>query len=220
MNRILTFDTTCPVLYISLIEDYEVKAVVETECNSKHSVMLLSEIDKMLKEQDLKIDDINTFALSVGPGSFTGIRIGVCTVLGFTHAKNKKIIAVNSLEVDAYNHINERDSLLSIIDAKHNNCYFAKYIVENEKLKEEKIGFVKKEELEKLKTHDTLLSSPFENSFEAKVTTNFYRGFEKLVIEKDRNKDYVEKSNLAPLYLKKSQAEEEMESGLCKRFGD
>ncbi|MBR2397493.1 MAG: tRNA (adenosine(37)-N6)-threonylcarbamoyltransferase complex dimerization subunit type 1 TsaB [Clostridia bacterium] len=196
---ILILDTTSEELFLSLIVGEEEKRCYLKDCKSTHSVLLLKKIDELLTENGLQIKDVNCVALSVGPGSFTGIRIGVSTAKAFQYALGLKIIAVNSLEACAYNYKGQNTCV--IIDAKHDNAYTGIFDGESNKL-----GFFNRKTIDNLK-ENKLFISPYANSFGAEVVENYYDGFVALV--KERAKMGLYDEDFAPLYLKLSQAEEE-----------
>lgn len=92
------------------------------DCALKHSVILMDEIDKALNEAGLSPAECGFFAAVTGPGSFTGIRIGLSTVKGFALATGKKMLAVTSFELIAYN-VNVTQKFLVCIDAAH-DCFY------------------------------------------------------------------------------------------------
>lgn len=201
-RNVLIIDTTSEELFVALIKDGgEVDKNYVSDCRSKHSVCLLPEIDGLLDRNGLKISDIGVCAISVGPGSFTGIRIGVATAKAFQYALNMKIIAVNSLEAAAYNY-RGKGKTLAIIDAKHGNAFSGVY--ENG---EERLCFLNTVAVnEELKTTENFIS-PYKNSFGATVIDDYYDNLVSVVKEKVEREEFSE--NFAPLYLKLSQAEEE-----------
>ena len=75
----------------------------------------------------LGIDDIDSFAVSVGPGSFTGLRIGIGTVKGLAFGKGAKACAVSSLEALCYNVPNAESVICPMFDARHDEVYNALY---------------------------------------------------------------------------------------------
>lgn len=117
--RILGFDTTRDFLTIVLIDDENTYCEVITEGNKRHTSLLLPSIDKILSEHGLAAKDVDYFSAVVGPGSFTGIRVGVAAANAFAYALNKKTVEVTSLELIAYN---ENDGF-ALIDALHGNFY-------------------------------------------------------------------------------------------------
>lgn len=95
---ILGVDTSAVSAGAAIVKDG--KLISETYINTglTHSQTMLTLIDSALKVVDLAIDDVDAFAVSSGPGSFTGIRIGVSAVKGLCFAKNKPCFAVSTLE--------------------------------------------------------------------------------------------------------------------------
>ena len=83
-------------------------------------------IDEMLSSFAISCDDIDCFAIDYGPGSFTGVRIGVATVNGLTLGSGKPVIGVSSLLALRYQHI-EISPVAAIIDAHNDNVYAAVY---------------------------------------------------------------------------------------------
>lgn len=92
-----------------------------SDCALKHSVVLMGEIDKALKEADLTPAECDFFAAVTGPGSFTGIRIGISTVKGFAVGAGKPLVSVTAFDLLAYNV--EDDNFYTVIDAAHSHCY-------------------------------------------------------------------------------------------------
>lgn len=134
---ILGLDTTSVTASVAIAQVEEGKALkyslftVKTEL--KHSENIMVMLDDALKLFGADIDDVDLYAVTTGPGSFTGVRIGVTTVKGLAFAKNKPCVEVSSLEAVAYN-----QSTFSIIcplmDARRNQFYYSLFKWENESL--------------------------------------------------------------------------------------
>ena len=103
--------------------------IVQTDESGKpHSVSLMPLIDSMLEKAGLQLSDVDLFAVDVGPGSFTGVRIGVTTVNAFAYAEKKPIAAVSSLA--ALRHAAQGrfgNRILCMLDARNGNGYAAVY---------------------------------------------------------------------------------------------
>lgn len=121
MSNILAIDTTTSALNVVLIKNDEVFSTSEEFGKSGHSANLMPTIDKALKAHGVDISQIDTVAAVVGPGSFTGIRIGVSAMTAIAFANAAKRIAVTSFELIAYN----RSSVEVGVDAGHGNLYLA-----------------------------------------------------------------------------------------------
>ena len=120
--KILSIETSGKVCAVALTEDEKLIKEEIIEDENTHSVKLMPLVDKLLKETNNNINDINLFACDIGPGSFTGIRIGVSTIKAFIDVTNKKAVGVTSLEILA-NNVTEDGTICALIDAKNNNVY-------------------------------------------------------------------------------------------------
>ncbi|MDD6214644.1 MAG: tRNA (adenosine(37)-N6)-threonylcarbamoyltransferase complex dimerization subunit type 1 TsaB [Firmicutes bacterium] len=125
--RILAVDTSSAVATAAVVEDD--KLVCECELNNglTHSQTILPIIDGVLKKSGLSPRDIDIFAVASGPGSFTGLRIGVTTVKGLAHAADKPAVGVNTLEAMAYNLPLCQYIISPIMDARRGQVYNAFY---------------------------------------------------------------------------------------------
>lgn len=105
----------------------EEKLVAEFTVNHKktHSEKIMPQISAMLEACGTKLEDIDYFAASVGPGSFTGVRIGVATAKGFAQATNKPCVAVSALLALAFGAKSFRGLVCPILDARRNQVYSA-----------------------------------------------------------------------------------------------
>ena len=113
--------------YLTVIACKNEKSVVRyfSDCTRSHSVRLMEEVDKAFSELQMKPSDCDFFAAVTGPGSFTGIRIGIATVKGLCLATGKDALAITSFDVLAYAESDEK--LLTVVDAGHGYYYLAGY---------------------------------------------------------------------------------------------
>lgn len=126
--KILCLDTSAKSLTVGIAgvrngERYT-DGIYLPDCGLTHSEIMLREVDRCLSERGLALGDFDAFAAVVGPGSFTGIRIGVTTVRALCQALGKKCLAVNSLERLAYHAEGGR---ICAVDAMHGKLYCAVY---------------------------------------------------------------------------------------------
>ena len=121
MSNFLAVDTSSKYLTVLAVKGEKTVLRHLADCALKHSVVLMGEVDKALKEADLTPDECDFFAAVTGPGSFTGIRIGISTVKGFAVATGKPLVAVTAFELLAYNV--EDDNFYTVIDAAHSHYY-------------------------------------------------------------------------------------------------
>jgi tRNA threonylcarbamoyladenosine biosynthesis protein TsaB len=108
--------------------------IVEVRLNVKstHSERLMTEIDHALRQAGLKVSDIDVFAVSTGPGSFTGLRIGLSTVKGFSYITGKPIVSVPTLHALAWNFPYCRYPVCTMLDARKKEVYAALFRWDNE----------------------------------------------------------------------------------------
>ena len=109
--KILGIDTSSKRCTVCILEDNNMIIELHSDDEKTHSQTLMPLIDEMFKKTDLSLKDIDMLACCVGPGSFTGVRIGISTAKAFADVYNFKTIGVSSLEGLAYN-IKEEISLL------------------------------------------------------------------------------------------------------------
>lgn len=121
--RLLAIDTSTMTGGIALMEDESLIAESRLNVKVTHSERLMKEIDHVLNQSFIKIDDIDVFAISLGPGSFTGLRVGLSTVKGLVYQSNKKIVSVSSLEALAYSLPFCRYPICPMLDARKKEVY-------------------------------------------------------------------------------------------------
>ena len=197
----LAIDTSGNHLTALIIKDNDVYGEYISDVNLKHSVTLMTEIENLLLSSGIKLSEVDVFCAVTGPGSFTGIRIGVSTVKALAYAFNKKVLEVTSFETLAYN--SDKSKVLAVIDAKHQNyyvCGFNNYEIEL------KPCFISFDELSKL-VKDYKVYSNVSLDIEHSIA-DIKNGLIKAVKSKLHLATF-ERESLVPLYVKKSQAEEE-----------
>lgn len=124
--KILAVDTSSKLCSVAILEDTNLIKKLELDNGLTHSETLMPLIQQLLKECSLSLNNIDLLVSDVGPGSFTGIRIGVASCKAFSDSLNIPCIGISSLEVLAYN-IKNDGIICSTIDCKNDNCYFALY---------------------------------------------------------------------------------------------
>ena len=134
---ILAVDTTTFAGSVALLEKTKLLAEVNIDSPSTYSERLLPAVDFILKTNGMNIKDMDGFALAAGPGSFTGIRIGLSTVKSFSYASGKPVAAVSTLKALAWKLRHPQNHLLCpLLDAKKGEIYAALFESKGEKLKE------------------------------------------------------------------------------------
>jgi tRNA threonylcarbamoyladenosine biosynthesis protein TsaB len=134
---ILAIDTTTPHGSAALLEDSHLMAEVNCVASLTHSQRLLPAIDLMFRQQDLAVSDVDAFAVAVGPGSFTGIRIGLSTIKSFALASGNPVASVSTLEALAWKLKLPHNRLLCpLLDARKGEVYAALFEVKQRQLTE------------------------------------------------------------------------------------
>ena len=128
--KVLAIDTSSKLCSVAILEDTSLIKKLELDNGLTHSETLMPLVQQLLKECNLSLKDIDLLVSDIGPGSFTGIRIGVATCKAFSDSINIPCIGISSLEVLAYN-IKKDGIICSTIDCKNDNCYFALYELKN-----------------------------------------------------------------------------------------
>ncbi|MFA4991523.1 MAG: tRNA (adenosine(37)-N6)-threonylcarbamoyltransferase complex dimerization subunit type 1 TsaB [Candidatus Omnitrophota bacterium] len=131
--RILGIDTSSLVLSVAVSEDGGIIREESYSLDRKHSSLLIPKIKELLRKTRSGIDKIDGFVVGLGPGSFTGMRIGVSAVKGFGVATGKPCVGVASIDAMAMNA--EADGVIvPIIDAKRQQVYAAVYDKKRDKI--------------------------------------------------------------------------------------
>lgn len=124
---ILGIDSSSIVATVAILS--ETKLLAEYIVNNKrnHAEKLMSVIDRVLKDSFTTLDDIDAIAVTCGPGSFTGIRIGMAQAQGIAHALDKPLIAVNTLDGLSYNLMGQQGFICPVVDAQRGDVYTSLY---------------------------------------------------------------------------------------------
>lgn len=132
--NILALDTSTRFLCIGLQINERFKGY-RTDLK-KHSEILIPVLNRLIKREKLELEDIDIFCAGIGPGSFTGLRIGIAVIKGFSLALRKKVTFVSSLDIIANNIGLPTESLICpVIDAKRNLVYSSLYRKDKKRLK-------------------------------------------------------------------------------------
>ncbi len=128
MARILNIETTTTNCSVSLGEDGEVVGVKENNSSKySHAESLHVFISQLLKEHQWEVSDLDAIAVSMGPGSYTGLRIGVSTAKGLSYAQEVPLIGISTLRVLSLQVDKEVDYIVPMLDARRMEVYTAVY---------------------------------------------------------------------------------------------
>ena len=147
--RILAVDTSAVCAAVAVTDDEKILSESQTNTGLTHSRTLMPMVDSTLKNAEIPLSSIDLFACSVGPGSFTGIRIGVAAIKGLCDGTKKKCMPVSTLEALAYNLLGRSCTAVCVMDARCNQVYTASFrvdgdtvtrLTEDEAIKIEELG--------------------------------------------------------------------------------
>lgn len=128
---ILAFESSARAASVALVEDGRLISQYSQCSGLTHSRTLLPMAEDMLKNAELSLDKVDLFAVAHGPGSFTGIRIGVSTVKGLAWAADKPCVGVSTLEAMAWHGLAAGGLVCPVMDARRSQVYNALFQVEN-----------------------------------------------------------------------------------------
>lgn len=223
--KLLSIDTSSNICSVAILEDGNLIDELNIVNSKTHSENLMPLIDNLFKKNDLSLADISAIACSIGPGSFTGIRIGIASVKAMAEVMNIPVIGVTSLETLAYLNTSPSGYTVSLIDAKNTQVYCGIF---NDKLNNA-IPYIAddiNEVINKLKEfspitfvgngsilHKELLIKNLENvSFLDEINQSAF-ALGKCAFNKWKNNETLTADTLFPLYLRKSQAERMKNNG-------
>lgn len=206
--NILAIDSSKMSAQIALKKDKETFVYFMDETKS-HSEFLLKEIAQFLKNHEIKIQDVDCIAINVGPGSFTGIRIGISFVKAFMFVLKQKCVIVDNFELISFNIKQKPSSYYVVLNSNNEDFYCAKY--ENENVSYLSLNSKKLNEIVS-KTGELVFCDKKQEEYfkdvinlqKIEVDTNT---FINIAVKKVENKDFKNINEICPLYLKKSQAE-------------
>lgn len=181
----------------------------EVDADCKQSERILPEIDKILDKNGIPFTDLGNIAVLVGPGSFTGIRIGVALTKGLCAGNdNHKVIPISTLDLIAFIYQkdnNENKNFYVVMNALSKKYFVAKYSKSGKKLSEEKMIF--EEELENIKDNIITLDEENLGCNQIQITPKSILDFAKKL---EKEKKFVLADKITPVYIRKAQAEENL----------
>ncbi len=221
--RILGIDTSTKYAGISIVEDGEVLAYSSLKFKATHSEKLLPELVHLLGIMEIPLETIDYYAITVGPGSFTGLRVGVSTIKGLSYVTGKMVIPLSTLEVIARGFPHVELQICPILDARRKEVYAALFKWDGEKLLRLKndsvlsvdalMDWIKDKTIFTGDGIDVYRDQIEKNlSMKAIFTKSYYSIPSPMIValmgyEKAKSGQVISAKDLLPLYLRKSEAE-------------
>ncbi|HEX2055161.1 MAG TPA: tRNA (adenosine(37)-N6)-threonylcarbamoyltransferase complex dimerization subunit type 1 TsaB [Nitrospiraceae bacterium] len=125
--KILAVDTATAYQSVAILDETTVLAQVNRDAQGSHARYLVLSVEEALRAAGLALGDIDGFALSIGPGSFTGLRVGLATMLGFRSVLGKPLVTVPTLEAMAWNVRSVTGRICPILKSRKEEVYWAAY---------------------------------------------------------------------------------------------
>ena len=206
--KLLAIDTSTDYLSLAVTDGGKVIARFHRKIGRNHSSLLIPMIDTLLKKARLKLKDIAGFAISIGPGSFTGLRIGVATVKGLSLATGKPIVAVPTLDAVARNAGRFKGAICPVLDARKNKLYACIYESDGKTVKRRSkyLLIPAPDLLEKIKRYDKIFFLGDGATLLGKKAgkADWYPRAEivaRLGLEDFKKRKFVKAEDLEPLYI-------------------
>ena len=125
--RILAIDCSSVVCSACLVEDETVLGEISLRARRSHATFLYRCLDQLMLNSGLRFEDLDGFGVTIGPGSFTGLRIGLAAAKGLAYAADKPLVGVSTLEALARNIPCSRLPLVVALDARKSQVYTARF---------------------------------------------------------------------------------------------
>ena len=214
---ILCLETATPSCSVALVHNGEVLACEEDPKGQNHSEKITLFISAVMKKANISYEQLDAVAVSMGPGSYTGLRIGVSTAKGLCYAVSKPLIAVETLHAMAYGGfsvISSDDVLIPMIDARRMEVYAAIFDKNINKIKDTEAVIIDKNSFSDLKKDHHLYlfgdgadkcAELFENDEKITVIKEFHCSAKYMNVIAQRkldNKDFADVAYFEPFYLK------------------
>lgn len=210
--NILAIDTTGKTAHVVCKSGQNISQI---DVVGAFSEQIMGAIDAVLEKSNLDLSQIDCFGVATGPGSFTGIRIGMAVIKGFLCAQNSKCVAVNSFEPIAYN-VKENDFVV-LLDSSNAEHYYAIFV-------NGQVAEMGHSTLDSIKSYanqkgyniyfSSEQSEVFGNEAGLKMARQSQNSFLSAILKKVDSQQFLSAKDLSPIYIKLSQAEIGLEQNM------
>lgn len=227
--NIVAIDTSGPLASCAVMKDGAIVHMIVMNQGLTHSETIMPALDDAMRASGLSCKDVDCFACVAGPGSFTGVRIGVCAAKGLAHAWNKPCARVDALEALAMNVQGFDGIACPILDARRNQVYCAAFDMKNglpqRVLEDEAIeigAFLEKLPRDRrliflgdgLRVHADRIRETLPDALLAPANMRELRADASCLLADARQDAWMEARLLTPIYLRIPQAERERNARL------
>lgn len=229
--NIVAIDTSGPLASCAVYRDGSIIHMIAMNQGLTHSETIMPALDESLRAANLSCRDVDCFACVAGPGSFTGVRIGVCAAKGLAHAWNRSCARIDALEALAMNYQGFDGLACTILDARRNQVYCAAFDMKNglpervlpddameigaflEKLpKNRRLVFLG----DGLRVHEKRIRETLPEAVIAPANLSQLRADAACLLAAEKKDEWMEARLLTPIYLRIPQAERERNARLNK----
>lgn len=124
---ILSLDTSSPSGSVAVLRDQVLVGVISTRGEENYSSRMFRHLEFLLSDLSVKLDQFDLFAVSAGPGSFTGLRVGLTAAKGWAEVYKKPVVGVSALEAVAIQSNGKTTAVVPALDARRSQVYFGVY---------------------------------------------------------------------------------------------
>lgn len=219
MSLILQIDTSLNIAYTAISRHETVEAFLQNEQPYDHAAFLHKAIDELLKKLHITLAELNAVAVVEGPGSYTGLRVGMAAAKGIAYALNKPLITVNTLEMMAQSVIMEmvekdvsKAMFCPMIDARRMEVFTAVYTYKLETIVEPCAMILNGVSFQNLLAENKIyffgngsvkLKTIIENSHTLYIEkNNFHNALTKIIVVKNLQKNFANSVYANPQYVK------------------
>ena len=180
----------------------------------RHSELLTSSIQNILNENNLDVSDLSAVSVGIGPGSFTGIRIGLSVAKGLCYPHNIDLIGISSLKIIAKSVIKENKNIISLIKDKGQHYYISKYSNDLREVVEPKIKLIDRDYIFNILDDDSVIvvNTDESNKFISDLVNEEIQVFKRTISSIDmislshkllEEKKFEDIAYIEPMYVKK-----------------
>lgn len=231
--KVLAFDSTATSASVALIDDDKLTGEFFINTKLTHSQTLVPMAENLLNNTQISLSDVDVLAVNCGPGSFTGVRIGVAAVKGMAMALNKPCVAVSTLESMAYNLQHIDCIAVCVMDARCNQVYNANFSISDSNIEricpdralsiDELISDIEKYDRRIILVGDGArlcyekMRDKLENAELSAEALRYQRASSTafIALKKYQKGEYVSANDLMPYYLRLPQAQRELKKRMA-----
>ena len=180
----------------------------------RHSELLTSSIQNILSENNLDVSGLSAVSVGIGPGSFTGLRIGLSVAKGLCYPHNINLIGISSLKIIANSVINENKNIISMIKDKGEHYYISKYSNDLKEVVEPKIKLIDRDYIFNILDDDSVIvvNTDESNKFISDLVNEEIQVFKRTISSIDmislshkllEEKKFADIAYIEPMYVKK-----------------